>query len=971
MISFRQSCTALVLCCSAAHAVAADRGAPEVLQASRHDVSPPLSELIASPRQAPPAPEEEFEIPNILLDPDKLVEFDPGQVPENPLRNAGDRAALGSAPTLIESFDGYTQGDNAAAGVGSPLPPDTNGDIGPDEIILYVNLGWKILDKNGNVTDGPFPGNTFWQGFGGPCETNNAGDPIVLYDKIAERWLFSQFVSSSNPDGRQCVAVSATADPLGPYNRYEFTFPGVFNDYPKIGIWTDAAGSRSGYYLTTHDFIIQPQQFLQNSFSVMERDAMLAGAPAAEVDFVRFTDTASAVDSAFGALPPHLESTAVPPAGMCAPFVHNEPAVDSYLIWNLCVNWDNPGSSSLSSPRFIPASAVFDNNVGPAPQPDGQPGLDSFVPNTMYRASVRAFDESSGLDPSMVINHVTNAGGGVHGVRWAHLQLDGGDAIFANGFEAGPQRAFGERLVNDGVFSPDDTARWMGAISMDRSGNIGLGFSASDDVDTFPSVRYAGREPGTAPNSMLDEQSCVAGGGAQTSTSNRWGDYATTSIDPADQCTFWHINEYYAATASGDWSTRVCSFKFDSCGNPGLIARPASEPRSQRCALNGDPGFLVSVHEINGAVGDVTLSGASLPAGTSLDFSANPVSGLPSEVTATLTGGDGLASGDYAFTVQASPADAGTPQQVSFQFSLSADAPGAIALQAPADGADTTIRPTLDWDAASDALRYRVEIAEDAGFTQLVESAEVTDTSYVPQSPLAATQEFFWRVTALNNCGEGATSATSSFTTVAPGSCPAGTAPNVVFDDDVEGGVNGWTTPASGVGVNTWTRQSDRFESPTTAWFAEDPDSQSDQFLVSPAIAVPPAAQSPVTLEFWNFQNMESNNGTGTDACWDGGLLEISTDGGGSWQQVPDSALLTDPYNGTITDNPDSPISGRPAWCADADNQPGSGEQEIVSIVDLAAWAGQTVNFRYRLGSDAFVGREGWYIDDVSVQGCQ
>ena len=114
---------------------------------------------------------------------------------------------------------------------------------------------------------------------------------------------------------------------------------------------------------------------------------------------------------------------------------------------------------------------------------------------------------------------------------------------------------------------------------------------------------------------------------------------------------------------------------------------------------------------------------------------------------------------------------------------------------------------------------------------------------------------------------------------------------------------------------------------------------------------------------------MEANTGAGTDACWDGGLLEVSTDGGSNWTQVSDANLLTDPYNGTITINNASPISGLPAWCAD-DISPASGDQEAVSIVDLSQYAGQAIQLRFRVGTDGAVGDEGWYIDDVQVQGC-
>lgn len=937
----------------AGSALAAEQ--PEVFKSVRHDTSPPLRDLIKTmPIESGESKdgEELYIVPNVTEDPTQRGGADPTTVPENLLIDRGGNNRGDPPPAIIINFD-------ALGNLSGVLPPDTNGDVGPTQYISYVNLNWAIFDKaTGNMTDGPFLGNTFWAGFGGPCQTNNSGDPIVLYDKLADRWVFSQFTGSGSP--RQCFAVSTTSDPLGPYHRYAFDFSPLFNDYPHIGIFTDASGDRSGYYFVTHDF--QGQSFQQASFSVVERDEMLQGNPA---QFVRFTNTAAFGGNAFGALPPHLESTEVPAAGTCAPFVDNFPGLNGYVFWNLCVDWDNAGNSTLSPPFLVEAGAPFDNSVAGVPQSNGATALDSFAGNTMYRSSVRAFPPASGLNPALLVSHVTNAGGGQHAVRYVQFELPGDD-IFASGTELNEPNLFGMQVIKEGVYSPDGTvSRWMSAISMDQSGNIGLGYTVSNDSGVFPGIRYTAGNAGDT--GLLQEGICMDGGGVQNSTSGRWGDYASTSVDPADQCTFWHHNEYYAATSNAGWQTHVCSFQVPNCGSPTLQIRTRNNPSRATCGLDGDPAMQFDLSELTGSVGNVNLATGALPGGTSVSFSSNPVSSLPATVTATFNNFSGLADGDYSAVVFASP-DNGPGAALAYDFSVSSALAPAATLTAPSDGATgALVRPQLTWNALTEAITYRVDIATDSGFTNVVDSGVTDQTNYSPSIVLSENTQYFWRVTGLNNCGDGAVSSTFDFTTGVPGVCPAGSSDNVVFFDDVEGGINGWTTSGPGV---TWAQSNVRQNSGQFSWFAVDVDTTTDQYLVSPSIALPSAGQAPLTLTFWNFQNIEANTGTGADACWDGGLLEISTNGGGSWTQIPDARMQTDPYNGPITTNAASPISGRDAWCAD-DIVPPSGDQEVVSIVDVTQFAGQNVQFRFRLGTDGAAGDEGWYIDDIEVKGCQ
>jgi hypothetical protein len=961
--------------------------------AIRHDTSPPLSDLIDQYQQLKkngtiPDQPIDYIIPNILNIPPSPAEINFKQNSPDLSTSQGFSGSNGlpTAPVLI-SVDGFTAADDTAVLGGVPLPPDTNGDVGINYYIQYVNLGWLILNKSdGSRFAGPFVGNTFWAGFGGTCETNNAGDPIVLYDKQADRWVFSQFTNSGNPDGHQCFAISTTSDPLGPYHRYEFTFPGEFNDYPHIGIWDDESGQRSGYYFVTHDFfdVGGPNQaFRQASFSAVERTEMLQGNSA---QFVRFTNTSFSGSSSFGAQPAHLESIDLPPAGTCDPFILGRPDMNGFQIVDMCVDWRNTANSSLSTPVIADAGMSWSPGPGSVSQIGTTATLDTLAGfgRIMYRASYRSYPDASPMTDTMVVSLPVDLGAGHAGVKWAQINFNSVPTppnplnIFTDGFEdpffSNP--TVSHAVVNQGEYGPDSTDRWMPGISIDKDGNIGLAYSASNSgTGTFPSVRFTTRKNTDAANTMRDEQTCVDGGGAQTSTSGRWGDYSSVSVDPVDECTFWASVEYQLTTTERNWSNRVCSFRVDGCGGPSVSLDTSVANTMGVCSANTDVvTYSYGLTAINGFNETVNLSLGNEPASSVINFpNGMVISSFPNSGVFELSNLIGLASSETDMTLTAMSVS--ITDNLDYHLSISAAVTSvAASLTSPADNAvDTDLIPTFTWTGASDALSYRLEVATDAAFANIVLSTETTNLSLISPQAFDINTTLFWRVIGLNNCGAGIASPVSQFTTGSfvtgtAAACPGGTSANVVFFDDIEGDVSDWTLPVAPIGTNTWAQNSAHTFS-GTAWFAQDLPVSSDQYLVSPPIVLPSIAQSPLSLSYWNFQNMESNNGVNPDACWDGGLLEISTDGGVTFNQIISTNMLGDQYNGNITAQGASPISGQDAWCASSD--PATGSQTDFAIVNLDSFAGQTVQFRFRVGTDGSVGVEGWYLDNVTVQGCQ
>ena len=523
-------------------------------QAVRADISRPMRDILRDlgPVSVTRAP---YAIPNKL---EKIgVKGRAGSSDGAPDGALQDFAGATGSITMGMNFDGLDEVDNNNVVGFGVVPPDTQGDVGREFYMQWINLVWGLYNKStGALVSGPNPGNSFWDGFGGNCDTFNDGDPIVLYDHIANRWVVSQFAINS---GTQCVAVSTTSDPLGSYARYAFVVtPGGLNDYPKLGVWSDGTTGSTGqsaYTFTTRDF--GGTSGFQG-FGVMERDKMLAGMPA---QFIKFEMPCTGADCVEGGLPPHLEGPE-PPPGTCPTFVSffdaayddGPSAVDGVRNYELCVDWSNLGTSTLTENPFV-AGASFDRFLGNGfsdcitPVMGGE-ALDCLAAFTMFRAQYRWH----GTHASMMINTTVDAGGDRGGIHWAEMRSTDGQT--------------GWSINQEGTYAPAGTEeRWMGSIAMNGAGQIALGYSRTS-ASEFPSIYLTGQTAAGAGTGTLDvtETLAHAGTGAQVSSANRWGDYSTMSVDPVDDNTFWYTQEYYQTTSSFNFKTRIMSFTINEGG---------------------------------------------------------------------------------------------------------------------------------------------------------------------------------------------------------------------------------------------------------------------------------------------------------------------------------------------------------------------------------------------------------------------
>jgi hypothetical protein len=422
-------------------------------------------------------------------------------------------------------------------------PTDANLAVGDTQVVQWVNVSYAVFDKvTGSVLGGPFDGNNFWKGFGGACEAFNDGDPVILFDKIAHRWVATQEVFGPYVT---CIAVSTTPDALGTYNRYVFAQNGC-PDYAKLAVQPDA------YYQSFNNFDGACSAYVGARVCAYERAKMLTGNKRAK----QLCFQTGVFDDSL--LPADLDSgDTLPPAGQAEVYVgsiDNTPPGGSVIYQYLFhTDFAHPkkstftgagGTIPINVDQFEMACGGFGSCIA---QPDVPDQLDSLGDRLMFRLAYRNFSDHQ----SWVVSHSITSPSGQVGERWYEFRA--------------PETSTALAVFQQGTFAPDSNYRWMGSIAQDKAGNLALGYSRSGTTAPFyPSIYFTGRTPLDPLGTMGTESVIWDGTGSQIDTANRWGDYTSMAID-GDGCTFWYTNQYYQTTSSFNWSTRVASIRFPTC----------------------------------------------------------------------------------------------------------------------------------------------------------------------------------------------------------------------------------------------------------------------------------------------------------------------------------------------------------------------------------------------------------------------
>jgi len=468
---------------------------------------------------------------------------------------AGDAAVQSVAGTAhigapIVNFEGLSNADNPF----EVQPPDPNGEVGPNNFIEMVNIVFAVYSKTGTRQLGPLTLGTLWSGFAVDDCTDPSGDPVVLYDQLANRWILTQF-TTRGPIYYNCVAVSATGDPTGAYFRYAFSTGLNFPDYPKYGVWPDA------YFLATREFA-PDNSFAGDGAYALERKRMLRGDPGARVVQFLLPPGNTPYLPGDGLLPSDLDGTTMPPhgspnyfvgtmddgAGRGAPF-------DGINVFAFSVRWSGHPTGSFSLAAQLPVASfdsIFPCDPSSTRSCIPQPGTGNKIDILSYRQrpTFRLAYRNFGTYESLVTNQSVEARPGVAGVRWYEIRRTNG--------------AFS--VYQQGTYAPaDGVHRWMGSVAMDGFGDIGRGYSVSNGDTVFPGIRYTGRLSGDPLGEMtLGEGVLINGSGSQR-VGGRWGDYTDLTVDPTDDCTFWYVNQYYQTSSQEGWQTRIGSFRLGGC----------------------------------------------------------------------------------------------------------------------------------------------------------------------------------------------------------------------------------------------------------------------------------------------------------------------------------------------------------------------------------------------------------------------
>ena len=843
-------------------------------------------------------------------------------------------------PGPLVSVDGLADLDNAIVYALLILPPDMNGDVGPNHYVQVVNSLIRVYDKSGQPMSPPIKISKLFEPLGTVCSTRNDGLAVVLYDPLADRWIISQ-TCTAFPPFRQMFAISKTGDPLSDYYSYEFVMPNVkLNDFPKFGVWPD------GYYMTTDEFL--GSDYVGAGAFAFDRTKLLAGDPTAS--YIYFNLAVPIQPRRKGLLPSDLDGLRPPPSGAPNTFASYTAteygdAADALRLYDFHADFNNPLASTFSErPESPIAVAAFDPTSPDGRADIGQPApgerLDSQSDRLNYRLAYRNF----GTNESLVVNQTVNTGNAAAyraGVRVYELR----------------KSTSSYSVVEQTTLGDDTASRWIASAAQDNQGNLAVEYNFGGD-DKKPSIYYSGKLASDPAGVFRQEHALIDGTGVQKAFGWRWGEYSGMSVDPIDDCTFWMTNAYYTLDSQNfsdfGWLTRIGSFKFDECtaAPRGAIAGSVTSSTTSLPIA----GAVVKAAAYSRATNQEGSYGSLAVLPGSYNVTASARGYLPQTITISVSNGENLARN---FALQPVPIIESAGAQLTNESCAinHAAEPGEtvtfnIALRntgvLSATNLTATLMPSNEIVNPGPTQIYGALLPDGSSISRpftftvalTVACGSVVDLNLT----IRDNGSFIGNVSIPLQTGVRRFAMQESFDGVTAPALP-----------------NGWTT-ASSENHQLWRTSSARNQSLPNSLFSPAPHQQGINEVVSPEFFV---ESTQAEIQFRNWYELETT--FLRNRLYDGSVMEIKI-GNGDWQDILASGgtFLSGGYDGTIDGCCMNPLAGRLGWSGR------SGPNQISEFITTraklpATVAGQSVRLRFRVATDIGGFREGQYIDDLAV----
>jgi hypothetical protein len=844
-------------------------------------------------------------------------------------------------PPPMLSFDGLSNRDNTVAYELLFTPADMIGDVGPSHYVQAVNVLFRVFSKAGTPLTQAIPLPALFAPLNTPCSTSIDGQPNVVYDPLADRWLLST-PCFAFPPFRQLIAISKSGDPTGGYYLYEFIMPSVrFNDFPKLGVWPDA------YYMATNE--IFGSDYVGTGAFAFERAKMLAGDPSASYIYFRTVNPAPFPRSAM--LPSDLDGLRPPPAGAPNTFASYTAteygdAADAVRLFDFHVDFAVPANSTFTERPESPIAVAAFDPTSPSGRPDifqPPPGekLDSGSDAPNYRLAYRNFGDHEGLVFNQTVRTSPPEAMYRAGVRLYELRRSGSSYSM-----------FHQATLGDNVIS-----RWIPAAAQDHQGNLAVEYNIGSE-NSRPSIFYTGRATSDPPGQFRSETPLVVGTGVQRGFGYRWGEYSGLSVDPVDDCTFWATNGYYSQESQDfsefGWLTRIGTFKFGEC----TPAPRASVAGLVTDAFTGRPigGALVATSAYSRMTDRRGNYGPMLAMPGSFTVTASAPGYRSRSEVITLAAGENAAR---SFALEPVPAIVDAGRAITAE-SCAPD-------HAPEPGENITLELALRNTGAAAAGNLTARLL---GIGGVVQPGPQQNYGTLPAGGQPVVRAFTFRIAPGIACG----AEISLVFQLADGVNDLGQivlpmragSRRTVFTENFDGvsmpGLPaGWSSTATPNSV-LWTTSDARRETLPNSVYTSTPIQPGLNELVSPSIHI---GTVDAELSFRNWYDLEST--FLRNRLFDGSVLELRYDGG-DWNDIlaAGGSFISGGYEGTIDACCQNPLAGRLGWAGKSGTNQAS--EFVTTRVRLPVGAaGRDVQFRWRMGTDIGGFREGQYIDNLAV----